>query len=263
MLTPTDVTSIRVSVAASIARPSVCVPPDTVVVSMTGGKQTALRPLQFSQVKSRRCLLQRVVSLCFGNYTDEFGTCVGARALPQVVGPAQYHRVTWSKWQLLHAALQEARAALFVDADVLLLRNPFHTPSILLARFFGRDAARHEALLYQYEGPGSNPLNSGQLFARSLDAVSDVLAEQPVYFDGDTPLDQEIAFRALNRHGHRTARLPDAFAGNCWFGPPEAPPWCSLITFHGHCTGSLQEKLTRLRLVLRETTQCHELVVGT
>jgi hypothetical protein len=43
---------------------------------------------------------------------------------------------------------------------------------------------------------------------------------------------------------------------NCWFGPPKDPPWCGLYTFHAHCTGSLREKLDRMRLVLRETRSC-------
>ena len=40
--------------------------------------------------------------------------------------PADYALI-WVKWRLLHAALQHAQQVLFLDADVLLLRNPFST----------------------------------------------------------------------------------------------------------------------------------------
>ena len=54
-----------------------------------------------------------------------------------------YHTVTWAKWSVLWWALRGADAALFVDADVILLRNPFAERTLFLAH--------HEQMLYQGE----------------------------------------------------------------------------------------------------------------
>ena len=200
--------------------------------------------------------MNRVVSLCW-NWTDTFGTCVPARPLPRASDA--YHRTTWTKWHLIDAALVVARAALFLDADCMLLANPFSAPGI---EHWLREGKRGSALRpsppqlwYQFEGPGSNPLNSGQLLTSSRVAVLAVLADEPRTFEGVTLLEQEIAHAALVRRGVSIERLPAPFAGNCWFGPAEVP-WCKLVAFHAHCTGSLGEKLERLRLVLRETHAC-------
>ncbi|EOD19868.1 hypothetical protein EMIHUDRAFT_242491 [Emiliania huxleyi CCMP1516] len=141
---------------------------------MVDDVQAPLRPLQFARVRELDCLTARLVSLCW-NHSDAHGSCVQApRAVLDLLRPGAaepevlYHLKCWSKWALLHAALEEARVALYVDADVLLLRNPFAAPA-----------------------GGAHPIE----------------------------------------------RLPrPAFAGNCWFGPPENPPWCDVFLFHAHCT---------------------------
>jgi len=261
-----DLAAFRSAVRAAVRLPSGCVPSSSVLVSVVGAAATMLRPLQFERVASLHCLMRRVVTLCW-NHTDAFGACVPARPLSTPPSAAarevQYHALTWAKWHVLHAALLEARVALFVDADVLLLANPFTTLSV--SRFAAEHADKHAderheptpELLYQFEGPGSNPINGGQLLASSsheAEAVRVVLSQEPTSFGGVTQLDQEIAYLALSgRPEVRTAELPHTFAGNCWWGP-EIVPWCDLVTFHAHCTGSLPEKLNRIKLVLRKTT---------
>ena len=235
-----ELATFSAAVARASALPSSCVPDDAVLISFAGGPQAAtVWPHQYERVARLRCLMRRAVTLCFENTTDAFGTCVAAaRRLP-----TNYFKVCWIKWHLLHAALLTARTALYVDADCILLSNPFVA------------AAPARGLLYQFEGPGANPLNSGQLLSSDAAAVREVLRAEPADADRSTRLDQEIAHDALARAGVPAARLPPAFAGNCWWGP-EIVPWCDLVTFHAHCTGTNQEKLERIRLVLRETRHC-------
>jgi hypothetical protein len=122
LVTDADSLAVTLAVRAALASSSSCVPPGAVLMSMAGGTQAdALRPLQFARVRSLQCLLHRVVSLCWGNYTDAFGTCVHPQNPLPPPGEAAYHEITWSKWTVLEAALRAARVALFVDADVLLV----------------------------------------------------------------------------------------------------------------------------------------------
>eukprot|EP00966_Prymnesium_polylepis_P201722 4674173-Prymnesium_polylepis.1 len=65
---------------------------------------------------------------------------------------------------------------------------------------------------------------------------------------------------ALDGSAFRIERLPGpAFAGNCWFGPPEDPPWCDVHLFHAHCTSpGVVAKQARMRTVLHESRHCAE-----
>ena len=121
---------------AALGRRSACVPDGAVLLSMVDDVQAPLRPLQFARVRELDCLTARLVSLCW-NHSDAHGACVQApRAVLDLLRPGAaepevlYHLKCWSKWALLHAALEEARVALYVDADVLLLRNPFAAPAV-------------------------------------------------------------------------------------------------------------------------------------
>lgn len=249
LLTPEVGAALRSAVAQSLSTPRPCVPDGSVLLSMVDSRQGALRPLQFERVRRIGCFMARVVSLCW-NHTDGYGTCVTAQPMRRADSVESYHFACWAKWAMLLVALTPARQALFLDADVLVLRNPFAEPVV------SSGSCARELLLHQYEGPGTNPLNGGQLLTCSARAVRTVLLAMPKRFDGDTPLDQVVAHAALQGPGHYTRRLPAAFAGNCWFGPAHSPPWCGLVSFHAHCTASLAEKLARMRLVLRETAAC-------
>ena len=168
------------------------------------------------------------------------------------------------KWHLISTALKEARAIFFADADTLLLQNPFEESTV--AAYIGAAAVSCSTRLrFQWEGPGSNPLNGGQLLTCSRAAVQDVIAAQPASNDEafEKRLDQEVAYEALWKNGHTISPLPEQrFGGNCWWPKgwspqdEQAPPWCELVTFHAHCTGSLREKLERLQLVMHETKFC-------
>eukprot|EP00965_Chrysotila_dentata_P246579 6207245-Pleurochrysis_carterae.AAC.1 len=263
LLSGTVEADFQSAVRAAVRSDSSCVPHSTVLISMHDETQEQIRHFSLSRVSSKACLMSRFVSLCWSSVrskraTGDNGTCVKAPP-PSTVGAARYHEITWTKWLLLSIALREARLAFFIDADVVLLHNPFSALGSSArndAMACISDGVPTEELFYQYEGPGTNPLNSGQLLTCSAEAISTILAAMPAVFDASSPLDQEVAYAALQRSKRRIDRLPSRFAGNCWFGPPQNPPWCTLTTFHAHCTGSTAEKLSRIQLVLNETAKC-------
>ena len=183
LLAAADSANFQLAVAAAIDMPSSCVPADAVLLSIVGGESIELRPLQFDRVASLRCLLRRVVSLCY-NHTDAYGTCVRATQPAVVSREERYHAMTWMKWHLLRVALRTARTAFFVDADVLLLGNPFAHESV--ARYATEQPRPAQLLLHQFEGPGSNPLNGGQICSSSwneAEAIRTVLSDEPSSYD--------------------------------------------------------------------------------
>ena len=212
------------------------VPDGAVLLSMVDNVQAPLRRLSFARVRESRCLMDRLVSLCW-NHSDAYGRCVhSALILPGEPEPELiYHLKCWAKWSLLHEALRVARTALYIDADVILLRNPFATPSG--ARFASGPCAAESQLLYQFEGPGSNrksgtpppvlgtsaaphppatvepprhasfaALNSGQMLACSAAVVERVLSSMPRALSearlpaGGVHLDQARPRPAEQRH---------------------------------------------------------------
>ena len=68
---------LRSAVRASLAVVSACVPEGAVLLSMVDEVQAPLRALQFARVRELRCLMSRVVSLCW-NHSDAFGACIQA-----------------------------------------------------------------------------------------------------------------------------------------------------------------------------------------
>lgn len=269
MVAAADVSALRGVIRSIVLIPSTCVPPGAVLLTMAGGEQaSALRPLQFALVSSELCLMRRTVSFTW-NHTDAFGSIVPATHVQTL---PSYFEMNWIKWHLISTALREARVVFFADADTLLMRNPF-TASAEVAAYASTSttascSAATPKLFHQWEGPGSNPLNGGQLLTCqcSRAAILDVLTAQPSSDDEafKTRLDQEIAYEALWKAGHKLSQLPvQSFGGNCWWPKgwsptaPWAPPWCDLITFHAHCTGTLREKIERMRLVLSEVRGCH------
>ena len=147
----------REEVRLAVQRTSSCVPGRGVMFSVVNRHMAPLRELGLHRVARMDCLMRRFVSLCLGGFRDAHGVCVDApevRNGRQLVdgGPAirvepfrssakrmrwssaEYHKVTWAKWSLMHLALFEASYALCIDADVVLLRNPFAHVELSLVR---------------------------------------------------------------------------------------------------------------------------------
>lgn len=106
--------------------------------------QRKLRVLGLQRLAaSSPCVLRRFVSLCFG-FDDGLGTCVVGRRLGTgEFMEARYHRMLWTKWHVLRVASSVARLSFYIDADVVVLSNPW--PALPSTQGFD--------LLYQAEVP--------------------------------------------------------------------------------------------------------------
>ena len=150
---PVDVPNCTAAVAAAIARPSTCVPDGWALLSMTNAHHAPLQALQFERVASLSCLLTRLVRICYGTaqtVPDTFGTCVyGPHVIPSDYRRSQYVSLNWAKWPFFLDALLAAPHILWIEADVVILRNLFEA---LLAPA-ERERTLTHAIRYQGEGP--------------------------------------------------------------------------------------------------------------
>ena len=173
----------------------------------------------------------------------------------------------------LHAHCLQASTALWLDADVVVLRNPWAvlTPTPL----WGADthaAARAWTydIRYQAEVPpahgnlsevGGAPewrrgetnacpplaltsgVNGGQLLVHSAAFAQDMDRHRPPKLSNADFLDQDFANRLLVRGGYSRCPLPASFASAHWRrATPKLDP-CAFVTMHTNGAGSLQVTL--------------------
>ncbi|KAL1505023.1 hypothetical protein AB1Y20_008784 [Prymnesium parvum] len=272
----------RAAVRLAVRRRSDCVPGRGVMLSVADRFMGPLRRLALSRVARLDCLMARFVSLCLGGWRDGHGDCVdaaapsswrrlhdgGRGAAPRASrirwSSAEYHRVTWAKWSLMHLALFEASYALCVDADVALLHNPFARVDLSLVR--GRAlliqeemancaAARHHT---DWMCGRACRMNSGVFFSSSPDLSREVVQRlYPLAITERTWVDQDIVKHGLKNMSYTSCRLPGSFAGHCSvkYGV-RLPPPCELVTYHPTCLRNASEKLEVVRALLRATESC-------
>ena len=169
-----DVPNVTAAVALALTIPSTCVPHDAVMLSMATTHHMRLRPAQFARVAHLDCFMQRVVSVCYG-FTDDLGTCVYGSCnktlglanpcLPSDYRRSQYVALNWAKWPLFIDTLLVAKTALWLEADVVILQNPWE---VLLA----------EAELFRTVNDVSYPLDT--FLSSALRVVSLVNDDRPI-----------------------------------------------------------------------------------
>jgi hypothetical protein len=284
-LLPGDVSAkLERAVHKAVQRTSNCVPDGAVLISTFNEYHRPLHELQFQAVHGLRCLMTRVVLLCFGSHAvnNLRGTCVKAPAARQSdFREGDYFSLSWIKWNVAWHALNVASCVLMVDADVVVLRNPF-TPEV---------TARREDLLYQQEhhghhyapflqstdpssrvklrtdgiGNAPNPksahfrsaMNSGQLLIRSQPLVERVLQVMPASPSADSRLEQVLVFMELltRPSGFRASGLPASFASRHWYSPTRLP-WRSLLTYHATWYGgNVSEKVRWMQEALTQSNR--------
>jgi len=262
------VPNVTAAVALALSKPSVCVPDGGVLLSMTNEYHARLRPYQFALVSHHQCLMDRTVSLCFGAINDTFGVCVYGEDVPSSDLRSQiYVALNLAKWPLFLDALRVARTVLWLEADVLLLQNPFdllrHTTSgsdevdIRYQResWPCDEASRRRGNVKcsaQPEHPA--PLNCGQLLLPSATFARAVWASRPSNFTNRAPTQQHHANVLLPHFRH--ASLPIEFFSHCWTrapggGTPRIANMCGLATYHFNCVPNMRQKLSLMRFKLQ------------
>ena len=216
-----DVPNVTDAVVSVLRTPSQCVPQHAVMLSMATTHHMKLRQSQFARVVHLQCFMARVVSVCYG-FTDEYGTCVYGSCnkslglanpcLPSDYRRSQYVALNWAKWPLFIDTLRVARSALWLEADVVILQNPWE----LLLADAQRTATVHDAVRYQFESP---PCTIPALVASP--AVACVKSDWP------TPHPEELNW--YGEHIHCTPAHVDrraracVWAGRCTNGSDKAP----------------------------------------
>lgn len=171
------------------------------------------------------CLLSRTVVYCdptVPRNTSFSHNCYwGARKFqPSNFKQRDYHEATWFKWELLEEATRSG-PSLFVDADVLVLRNPF--PCLPTSGV---------SIHYQRENQNGN-MNGGVIWLRNNTLAHRLLSLKPREFTAKSSLDQEIVYRELSSTRDH-AILPTTFAGHCWAKRNDALMRVA-VTYHAHC----------------------------
>ena len=116
---------VQAAVRSALLVNSTCVPSGAVVLSYVNDAYMPLRAMAV-QPEWRCNFLKRFVSVCFGTGDTKRGACISATPLPNVAyRSGHYFHFMWLKWRLMEIAMREAKSVLFVNADVMLLRNPF------------------------------------------------------------------------------------------------------------------------------------------
>lgn len=247
---------------------STCVPAGAVALSMTNAHHAHLTSLQVASVPS--CFLQRFLLLCgwpaadtaavraalevntaldgTGARTKFLPRCVHALHLPWAnFGTTAYHEIIWMKWALLDETLRvpAVSAALFFDADVVLLRNPFAS---LPANLPALD------MLYQrHEHGQAKKINSGQLLMRSPRLARAAAMLQPQVTRAKQSLDQDVISRYVsNASGFSVGHLPSAFASHCWerHSFERSCNHSLLATYHANCLGRKWSKEAQMARVI-------------
>ena len=241
------VPDVRLAVQAALAQSSHCVPSGGIMLSVTNKHHGRLRPLQFAFVREMPCFMRRVVSVCFNNVSDAFGTCVRSSFVipPSDFRRSNYANLIWAKWHIIGAALRSgARMAMWIDADVLILRNPW-TALRLIGPLAGTNAPLYD-IQYQSEPPPSatqhqtcsKPLpvcpecasiNGGQLLVANPEIAEHIYSARPRNLSNTDRLDQDWADAVIHnesrfayllgnssRPRYSQCVLPPTFMAECW-----------------------------------------------
>lgn len=229
------------------------------MVSLTTKWNLRLRLLQFAMIGNEHCFMDRVVSVCYDNTTDGFGSCVVSpfRVPPSDFRRGNYANLIWAKWHVIGDALSASRFALWLDADVLIFRNPW--PSISLSVPSGQQVATAFDIQHQAEkmchaqachAALERPecaLNGGQLLVSNASLAWDIWNSRPSNLSNYGALDQDFASKVIKEKGYSSCMLPPANFGSVCHDVakgnadgrrrrgPMLKRSCTLATYHVSC----------------------------
>ena len=227
-----------------IERPSTCVPNGTSVISISNPFFAELTTLQVKAMP--RCMHPRVAIYCSQSLQEEdvpFRKHCYWGAQDLVVSGDQHLKIIWLKWKLIAQVTKYSDAAFFIDADVVILHNPFP----LLERIETPLAMQPES----YGNPFSNEdhVSGGQVWLRSHELA---LVLEQLRTRGNE-LGQNAVQRYLDEQEQpQHTLLPEQFAGySCWSHSSQGSFTRNdhVVTYNAHCIESPNEKLAVLRRV--------------
>lgn len=210
------------------------------------------------------CLDARCLELCA---TNNIPNCL-LLEMPKIpyvefAGGFEYFYLTWLKYELAFSALDYANEVFYLDADVLLRRNPFGEVK------FGRDAKGKKEpgefdVMYQRErgmkelGCGGS-VNGGLLYFRNSTQlrqlfIPKMLSHKEEIINGKGRSDQEIMGDYVGKV--RFCTLPvKLFTGHCMgsqFLGRSIPQPSEVITYHTNCVTGLKAKIANMKQFLNQ-----------
>ena len=289
-----EVPSVVPAVRRALATPSTCVPEGGVVLSVTNKHHARLRPLQFERIRHRSCFMDRVVSVCYNNVSDAFGSCVRSAFVipPSDFRRSNYANLIWAKWRIISDSLKAATMAMWLDADVLILRNPWASLNLLGPP----ESTPQYDIRYQSDPPPTanaeacvrplpmcptcSSVNGGQLLVRSKALARAIYQARPRNLSNADQLDQDwvsailfndsYAVSLVSKHRKQqlgsfsSCVLPNSFAAECWYSPSFRiratsaglvdSNSCDKATHHFNCVTHARGKAAQMKDMLEKWT---------
>ena len=263
-----------------------CIPKGAVVLSIADPSVARLRELSLRRVARLQCFMPAVITLCLDGYTDSRGgTCVPAatqtrKGMSKAAGGSRHRsekwsQLSWAKWPLLHVALSEggARMALFIDADVLLLRNPFARMDA--AQLAWPNFHHQEDCLTATDRPAKSceqpcRLNTGFLLVTSASFCWEVLRSSCIRAGGQRACrstktsSKSVGMKAFPKTRPQRDQLQ--LSGSTVFASHCSEPYaqrlhvrgikrinrCQLVAYHATCLYNVSQKLAQLEATLSQ-----------
>lgn len=266
------VPNVSTAVAQALREQSSCVPVGGIALSVTNVHHAHLRPEQFALMKGHGCFMRRLVTVCY-SVSDHFGLCVGSsyKVPPSDFRRSHYANLIWAKWRILADALSVANMAMWLDADVLLLRNPWlalglleHNPSVYHFRHQSEDPCA-ESECAGLQANCAN-VNGGQLVMASRRLADQIYESRPENLTNYHRLDQDFVEAIIRdqRNGFTACALPASFASHCWNldmrkGRDKSiklakrvpfVPLCDRVTHHFNCVPERRKKTQMMRSMI-------------
>ena len=222
----------------------------------------------------------RMITVCY-NVTDSFGTCVVSNTAipPSDFKRSNYANLIWAKWRILSDTLLVARLALWLDADVLILRNPWpylDIPDTTSAPFDIRYQSENPCIETECAGLRARcgALNGGQLLLGNRAVAQQIYEARPQNLTNTDELDQDYADRIIHNQSNHFTHCPltGKFFSHCWVsaankrlkqrgGVPAVDaaghiPVCDQVTHHFNCITSRKDKSTLMMRMISNWQNC-------
>lgn len=233
-----------------------------------------------TNIEDQRCLLDKLIIICLDRKCmkkcQKFDLTTCTRFLPHVNGTAlmngaqesvnistplslsggtfkekSWNHITYIKWEFMHKALLlGAKTVFMIDADLLLLQNPFKGTD---------DYLRKYDILYQIETGSDNncdsSINSGILFFNAgekiLEIVNAMLSSKDEILNGKD-LEQNILTKKIQQLKASKCSLPRKFfTGHCQYSHEDNVLASDIVTYHTSCGKNTTEKLKLMRHFIR------------
>lgn len=158
----------------------------------------------------------------------------------------EWRYVTYLKYEVFYRAFElGVGAVLMLDADVLVLRNPFADIMDMVRRYdILHQAERYNGISEMCDFP----INSGVLFIKNNDkgkqVVDAMLKKKHDIIYRKVGLEQFILEGVVSDLNATRCMLPPTlYTGHCQYAHKDNIPLANVTTYHVHCTKTYEEKV--------------------